>query len=156
AALATLLALACTGTVGDGDEGSGGASTGDAAAGPLAEPTPDIVAVCGLRRLTKNEYDNTLRDVLGDDTQPGQKILPGEPPNPFDNAYTTQTASQALIDGADVLAEDAVARLLADPARLAKIVDCKPTGPSDRDCFRHFVTVFGRRALRRALSEADI
>src|SRR5688572_12220247 len=60
------------GTMGGGDESGagnrGGASTGGGGAGGVT-PTPGDPTAAGpmpLRRLTRREYNNTLRDLLGD------------------------------------------------------------------------------------------
>jgi len=108
--------------------------------------------VSGIRRLTVDEYDNTLADLLHDETRPGSGLLPKEGRTPFDNDYQEQVASQALIEGAEKLAGDAAGRLLADPARRDEIVGCIPAGPADQACFASFVEQFGRRAFRRSLT----
>src|SRR6185436_5558987 len=54
------------------------------------------------------------------------------------------------------LATQASAALLAQPAQLDKVVGCKPAAPDDAVCFKSFVTTFGRRALRRPLTQQEI
>ena len=111
-ALAVALAqAACTGTI--ADPPSAGPGGGVVNAPPLAA----LAATSGLRRLTIREYDDTLHDLLEDDTRPGATLLPADVRSPFDNDYTTQVASQSLIEGAELLATEAAARALADPAR---------------------------------------
>ena len=39
----------------------------------------------GARRLTRTEYDNTLLDLLQDDTRSGFALLPEDVNDPFDN-----------------------------------------------------------------------
>src|ERR1700733_2151881 len=55
----------------------------------------------GARRLSRTEYDNTVRDLLGDTTNSGFAMLPEDVNDPFDNNYTTQLVSPALIDAAE-------------------------------------------------------
>ncbi|MGZ3477564.1 MAG: DUF1587 domain-containing protein, partial [Polyangiales bacterium] len=101
-ALATgiVAAAACTtGKIGDGG--------GDPGSAPVAI---DGVGKMGMRRLTRKEYDATLADLLADDTQSGFKALPEDVRDPFDNDFTGQIASQALIDSVETLAEAASAR----------------------------------------------
>ncbi len=112
--------------------------------------------VSGARRLTRTEYDDTLRDLLGDATSSGFATLPEDVNDPFDNNYATQLVSPALIDAAETLATAAAKRALADPAIHAKILPCAPTGPGDADCLKKFITTFGRRALRRPLEAAEV
>jgi hypothetical protein len=133
---------------------SDGAEEGGSEGGEPSEPR-DAIAM-GLRRLTAVEYDNSVRDLLGD-LQPGAALnLPADARTPFDNDYTGQVVSQALIEGVELLAGDAATRLVADPARRDAIVGCTPTQPDDADCFREFVERFGRRVLRRPLVAEEV
>jgi hypothetical protein len=169
------VAMAITGCYsglgGSGDDGADGAGTadddapgtaddgvdGDTTDGDVPPPEdPEQVGFNGLRRLTANEYDNTVRDLLLGDEAQSELLLPNDPLTPFDNAYPAQIASQALVEGADLLAADAAARLADDPARRDMVVGCTPTGPDDEACMRSFVTSFGRRALRRPLTDEEI
>ena len=110
----------------------------------------------GARRLSRTEYDDTVRDLLGDTTNAGFAALPEDVNDPFDNNYTTQLVSPALIAAAETLATAAAKRALSNPAVYAKIVPCTPTGPGDADCLRKLITTFGRRALRRPLEAAEV
>lgn len=150
-AVATLGLTACIGDIGGGaDDNPGDTKPRD------VPPEAELAGVSGLRRLTVDEYDNTLADLLGDTTRPGSALLPKEGRTPFDNDFQEQVASQALIEGVEKLAGDSAARLLAEPARRDAVVGCTPTGPSDETCFRSFVERFGRRALRRSLTQDEI
>jgi len=148
----TVLAAACTGAILDPEQ-TGADKPG--APSPGAE-TQGAIAEGGLRRLTAAEYDQTVSDLLGDPETDSALLLPEDVRTPFDNDYTMQAASKALIEGAEMLATDVAARLIADPVRRANVVGCKPNGPSDSECFRSFVSTFGRRALRRPLKSAEV
>ena len=144
----TVLALACTGRIGDdgtGTTGPGGPGSATASIGKS-----------GMRRLTRREYDATLKDLLKDDTGSGFKALPEDVRDPFDNDFTTQQASQPLIESAESLAQAASARLLANVPLRDALVGCKPTGPGDAACMKSFIASFGRRALRRPLTDEEI
>jgi hypothetical protein len=181
ASIACAIALsACTGTIGNadgqrarpsggdspnsgGESGIGGASNGagsgvyGGSAGVDTTPLTPFVAYDSVaRRLSQAELDATLRDVFGDATDPASKFLPEDEFRPYDNDYTVQQASKALIESLDALAEDVAARLLADPKSRARIVSCTPSGPGDTACFRQVVTSFGKRAFRRPLSAEEI
>jgi hypothetical protein len=134
--------------------GSGGAGGGSGDAGKIG----DLMGVGpnGMRRLTRVEYDNTIRDLLGDTTRSGFAKLPEDATDPFDNDYKTQQVSGALIEAAETLAQEAAARALADPTKRANLVPCTPQGPSDAACMRSFISRFGRRALRRTMQEEDV
>jgi hypothetical protein len=147
---------ACTGWVLPSSEGY---TPGPPKPGPvLTPPTPPLVIpdTSGARRLTSVEYDNTVADLLGDTTRSGALSLPASVRNPFDNDYTLQVPSEALIDGAERLATDMADRLAADPVRRSQRVGCAPKSPSDEACFRQFVATFGRLALRRTLEGEEV
>jgi hypothetical protein len=161
-AIACALAGACrgqltgAGATGGGagaQAGTGGAATGQAGAAAARDLT---VGATGLHRLSRIEYDNTLRDLLGDTTRPGFAKLPEDVADPFDNDYTTQLVSGALVADVEALATDVSARALADPARKAALVGCSPTGPGDAACMTSFVKTFGQRAFRRPLTDDEV
>mgnify|MGYP000868156908 CR=1 FL=1 len=121
---------------------------------PVA-PAPDSVPRSGVRRLTRQEYDATVEYLLADDTHPSQMRLPGDARSPFDNDSATQEVSPALIEGAEFLATEVSARFLKSPVR-DKVIGCVPSGAGDVECLRHFVTTFGRRALRQPLAADEV
>jgi hypothetical protein len=108
------------------------------------------------RRLSQAEIDNSLRDLLGDDTHPATRFLLEDEYRPYDNDYTVQEASSALIDALEAMAEDVATRMLADPALRSRIVPCTPSSPGDAACFRTVVESFARSAFRRPLVEDEI
>ncbi|HEY5950636.1 MAG TPA: DUF1592 domain-containing protein [Kofleriaceae bacterium] len=114
------------------------------------------VGTVGARRLSRNEYDNTLRDLLGDESRSGFVKLPEDVLDPFDNDFTTQQPSGILVEAAETLAFEAANRLIADPVKRDQVIGCIPTGAADTVCLRSFVTTFGRRALRRPLTNEEI
>jgi hypothetical protein len=138
---------------GAADGGDTGAETGG---DPGEAEVPTLATHAGLRRLTVGEYDNALRDLLGDDARPGAEFLPEDALTPFDNDYMLQAPSEAFVLAAEKLATEAADRLLADPARLDALLGCTPTGADDAACLREFVTAIGRRAFRRPLRPDEI
>src|SRR5262245_36520734 len=140
-----LWSAACIGLIG-GDDQAGSDEIADARR----------MGTTGMRRLTIREYNQTVLDLLGDATAPGTEWLPEDQLNPFDNDYANQRASAVLIEGAETVATDIAARAMADAAVRDAIVGCTPSGADDAECFRGFIERFGRRALRRTLSEEEI
>ena len=114
------------------------------------------VGTVGARRLSRNEYDNTLRDLLRDESRSGFLKLPEDVLDPFDNDFTTQQPSGILVESAETLAFEAAARLMADTAKRDEVIGCTPAGAGDQDCLRSFVVAFGRRALRRPLTTDEV
>jgi hypothetical protein len=119
-------------------------------------PTTSVPAASGARRLSRVEYDATLTDLLSDGTSSGFALLPADGTDPFDNDYTAQLASGALIDGVEKLATDAAARAVGNPTVRGSLLGCAPSGPGDAACFERFVRGFGRRVLRRSLTDAEV
>src|SRR5438445_13031829 len=103
-----------------------------------------LVSADAIRRLTRNEYDNSLRDLIGDKSRPGYSALPEDATDPFDNNYATQEISAALIGAVETLATNAALAVLADSTRRAALLPCQPTGPSDANCLPQFNRQFGR------------
>lgn len=125
--------------------------------GPVVPGPGDIgIGQQGARRLTRDELDNTLRDLLLDDTKPADDFLPPDVVDPFDNQLSTQEASSVLVSGLEALANDVATRLVADPVRRDAVVSCTPANDTDADCMTDFVGRFGRLALRRPLGAEEI
>ena len=144
--LALTLVLGCEGKiVGRGGPGGGTPSAAALKMGPT-----------GAHRLSRDEYDNTVRDLVGDTAGEGFALLPEDAHDPFDNNYLTQLPSQSLVDATEQLAIDIAQRLQADPPRLRSLLPCTPTGPSDSACLKQFIAKLGRRVLRRPLTDAEV
>lgn len=125
---------------------------------PAASPPPAVEDATSSDplRLTRREYDNVVRDLLGDTTQPSQTRLPADTRTPFDNAFTGQDVSPALIEGAELLAEEVSKRFLEKGAARDATVGCVPTGPGDTACLKGFVERFGRRILRGPMAADEV
>ncbi len=125
--------------------------------GPNTNLDPNVeVAVSGIRRLSRVEMDATLKDIVGDTASPAQQLISPDPTNPYDNDFKQQQASAALIEALERIATDVADRLVANPTRLAAALGCTPTGAADSACLTQFITTFGRKAFRRALTEAEV
>ncbi len=112
-------------------------------AAPDAGPQPVPTAT---RRLTRQEYDSTVRDLLGDATAPGVSTFPpDEEALGYDDFSDTQAVSPLLaeryLDAAEALAA------AADPRALAQ---CNAQA-SDTDCLVGLLGNFGTHAWRRPL-----
>jgi hypothetical protein len=146
--IALSMLVACSGQIGPTDDGGG--NGGPPAVDPL------LAMESGVRRLSQAELDNTLRDLLGEDTAPASRLLNEDEFRPFDNDYTIQQASEALITSLEVLADEVATRAVTDPARRAALVPCTPSSAGDQQCFREFLDAFLPRALRRPVTSEDI
>jgi hypothetical protein len=106
-----------------------------------------------LRRLTRVEYDNSVRDLLGVTLAPGADFPPEEITGGFTNNATVQTVSPLLAEKYMQAAESLAA---AAARNLPALLPCDPATTDEAACARKFVEQFGRRAYRRPLSAAEI
>jgi hypothetical protein len=131
-----------------GQRPSGGGAGGAAGGAPA-------VLVPGrspLRRLSRTEYDNTVRDLLGDTTQPALQFEPDVLAQGFTNNADTQNVDTSLAQQYLVAAEALAVKATMD---LPALMGCDPTTGGDT-CVRAFLTSFGQRAWRRPLAAAEI
>ena len=132
-----LLLFACTSSVED---------TAELDPGPepaLAEPPPPQ-----LRRLTSEQYRNSIRDLFGDDL-----VLPGslEPDEEVDLLLSVGSSVTA-VSPRGVEQYEAAAYLVA--GQLAPgLLDCDTSSP---DCVEPWLEETGRRVWRRPLEEGEI
>lgn len=142
-----------------GDDGADDPPAGedDDSGGPDDPPAEvNLVPEAVSRRLSQNELDNTLRDLVADDSRPARTYLAEDEFAPYDNDYRLQSASRALIESMEVLAIDVANRLVEDPTRRDLVVPCTPLSDDDAQCFEAFVRSFGRLALRRPLRDEEV
>jgi hypothetical protein len=144
-ALAAFTALgACTGHITGGD-GDGPPEIIDGV--PCDDERP---VARQLRLLTRREYQNTIRDLLGVDVD--TSTIPVEPrPQGFDNTAAAMVITSRHLDAFIALAEDSVERALT--TRRAELVPCDAAAA---DCPRRFVESIGARALRRPLDAEEV
>jgi hypothetical protein len=107
---------------------------------PLARKTPARRTHAEqqvLRRLTHSQYDNTVRDLLGDRSYPSKLF----PPEDFIDGFKTQIHGQSI---SPILAE----AYSAAAEKLAGDWQGKDPGPQ-------FVREFGKRAFRRPITAQE-
>lgn len=137
-----------------GDAGEGGADTDDPAVPACLEEHPADRST--LRRLTRFEYNNTVRDLLGTQSFPADAFPSEELANGFGNDANAQSVSSLLAEQYNVVAEDLAAEATATPEALGALVPCA-ANPTDEDaCAGEFIEDFGARAFRRPLSEDEV
>jgi hypothetical protein len=110
------------------------------------EPTP-------LRRLTKFEYGNTVKDLLNVDPSPAQDLPADEVSSGYDNNSGVLTVSslhaEKYVEISETLAKTAVQNLSA------LTNNCDTTAMGEDACAQAFAKSFGRRAFRHPTTSND-
>lgn len=174
-ALVLLLAAGCTASIefqgrqdGTGATPPGTSSTPSTPGQPGATTTPGATNTPAapltsgpgrLRRLTRAQFENTLRDLLGNSTF---QVAAGDvDPDDTRDGFASIGATYAAISPTGVEQYETVVRaaldgIFADPARKTAFLGCAPAGAADLACARTFINGFGRRAWRRPLTPAEL
>ena len=176
AGFAVVLAAGCAGAIDRPPAPGAGSSAAHAVAtaAPAPSPAEIVVAPAPLRRLTREEYNNAVRDLLGDTTRPADGFPPDEDAGGFESnsiAPVTDLLVERYMDAAHALATAAVRRIDAlapCPARPGPAGGFAPYAPDGRYPFRchrrvgtagrcagEFVDTFGWLGFRRPLVDAE-
>jgi Protein of unknown function (DUF1592)/Protein of unknown function (DUF1588)/Protein of unknown function (DUF1587)/Protein of unknown function (DUF1595)/Protein of unknown function (DUF1585) len=162
--LFSVATIACTGTIGQdvvrgavpGDPPDN-AVVGDAGGTPVvaADCNPDAPRRQGaspLRRLSRFEYNNTIRDLLGDDSHPADKFLADGEAHGFTNSAAHQSVSLLLAEQFMTAAETLATRAMTNPAR---VLNCDPLTVGQDVCAQTFINTFAQRAFRRPITPEE-
>lgn len=139
------------------------ASPGANTAPPAPPPSfPDACGAAidpgyvGLRRLTRVEYDNTVRDLLGDTSLAAAANFPTDDSVIAEQALVSTLFFEKLQAVVQKQIDDAWARdVTANRPASAKLIVC-PIKPGDTACSRTIISTFARKAWRRPLSPAEL
>ena len=150
--LSSAALAACVGELGD-------------APGGVATPLPPVKPqACGvviqpgsspIRRMNRFEYNNTVRDLLGDTTHPAADFGAEEEALGFNNNAANLVTSSALAEKYMLAAEGIAERATAT---MSSVVACDPVAMGEDPCAQQFIATFAPRAFRRpvAKEEADM
>jgi hypothetical protein len=111
-------------------------------AGGASQARPTVA----LRRLTHSQYNNTVRELLGDQSAPANQFPLEDFINGFKNQYQAQSLSPLLIEAYSAAAER-LARNAFQGGDRRGLIPCKPSAA----CRARFVREFGLKAFRRPL-----
>jgi Protein of unknown function (DUF1587)./Protein of unknown function (DUF1592)./Protein of unknown function (DUF1595)./Protein of unknown function (DUF1588)./Protein of unknown function (DUF1585). len=109
-----------------------------------------------VRRLTHSQYNNTLRDLLGDQTRPADNFPQEDYVNGFKNQIGSQDISPLLADAYHASALKIAQSIFQGGADSRHLLPCKPKSAADSECAVKFVRQFGQRAFRRPLTAAEV
>jgi hypothetical protein len=131
--LGALLTLGgCVGEIGDGDDPAGGPGSAEGV----------NVAAAPIRRMTPVQYQNSVRDLLGDAEL--EVDLDADSGEAF--SYLGAQKLNAAVEG--IMGREAEWK--------SPIFPCDISGAEDAACVDAFIETFGRRAFRRPLFNEEI
>jgi hypothetical protein len=107
-----------------------------------------------VRRLTHSQYNNTIRDLLGDYSRPAQRFPPEDFVDGFKNQLGAQGMPPLLVETYSTAAE----KLAINAFRAGDVnglIPCQPASAADEKCRDQFVREFGLRAFRRPLTDRE-
>ena len=163
-----------TGGTAAGGSGGSGATTGSGGASPAMPLPTDIDALASacvpgtikpgrspLRLLTRDDYDHTVRDLVGLTMSPstGAPFSMAFPPEPYggstfsnnaDAQGISDNAAESYLEAAEEIAAAAVSRL----GMLAP--SCDPATKGAMACATSFIGAFGKNAFRRPLTTDEV
>lgn len=107
-----------------------------------------------VRRLTHSQYNQTVANLLADQTRPADQF----PQEDYINGFTNQASGQSVTP----VQEEAYNRAAEKLARNAfrggdrRLIPCQPSSPTDVACRVKFIQEFGRKAFRRPLTAGEL
>jgi hypothetical protein len=113
----------------------------------LVQPGPSF-----LRRLTRREYDNTIRDLLGEDKHLSAEFPAEELHDSFANNAEVRTVSDQLAEKY-LTASEKIGKAVT--AQLNTLLPCDPAQTSDDACLDAFFEGLGKRLWRRPLENDE-
>ncbi len=137
--------------------GTGGVAAGNSGGGGAVMPTTDacptqLLAGTPLRRLTRFEYANSVRDLLNVDPAPAAELPADEVTNGYDNNASVLTVS-SLHAEKYVLVSESLAKSAVQ--NLTTLTACDTVAQGEDACALDFARSFGRRAFRRPTTPND-
>lgn len=142
-----LLTSGCVGDIGGAPEELDGTTSDPASCSEAPSPGP-----APIRRMTRFEYNQTVRDLLGDTTNPADNFGAEEEALGFNNNAANLVTSSTLAEKYMLAAEDIAARAV-EP--IAKNLPCDPADTGEAACAAQFIDDFGGRAFRRPLTDEE-
>ncbi len=120
-------------------------------------PTVDATAACAaeppaprapIRRITRFEYNNTVRDLLGVTSNPADALPGEEAGSGFGNDADALGVSRLLIDGYRAVAQQIAQEVTASADAMMNVTGCDPAS-GEEACKQSFLSSYLTRAFRR-------
>ncbi len=122
-----------------------------------ADPVGSSAASLSFRRLSQDQYRQSIADIFGSDIKVSGRLEP----DPRREGLVAIGVANASVGAAGFEQYDAAAREIArqvtDPAHRDVLIDCKPRAASGADevCARQFLGKVGRLLFRRPLDAGE-
>jgi hypothetical protein len=143
-------------------QATGGMSNGTGGMGPVTPaecasgPHPGKAQV---RRLTRFEYNNAVRDLFGETSSPANAFPPetiSRTGNLFGNDASLLSVSNALASQWSKVAGEIAGRATATPEGLGKLAACASGATPDDACLREVITNVVSRAYHRDVTAPEV
>jgi hypothetical protein len=151
-----------SGGTSQGGGGSGAASGASGAGvtggtGPVVPDPPPFQPAAGmLRRLTRAQFRNAVRDVFGVDVDATQLEADSWNGDFAVIGASSVVTSEGGVEKYHAAIESAVTTVFADSTRRSQFIGCTPASSATDACVRGFIQAKGRIAWRRALESAEV
>lgn len=155
-AVCALLLSGCNGAIGDGN-GDGLTPAEPVCGRSVCGATGELAAATAFPRLTHAQWENTVRDLLRLDAQPGlsSSFEPDTRVSFFDNNVRALRVSSDLWSDYQAAAEALAEAITSDAAALSRVLPSDlPIESTERA--RAVVIDLGRRAFRRPLTDEEL
>lgn len=110
-----------------------------------------------LRRLNRNEYNNTIRDLVGVHFQPADDFPADDVGHGFDNIGDVLSLPPLLMEKYLAAAEKITAEVLKNPELKKRIFTVTPDGKtSEEQAAKKIIENFARQAFRRTVAPGEV
>lgn len=122
----------------------------------FTNPPPFAPAPGQLRRLTRTQFRNALKDVFGYDVDVSRIDADSWSGNFATVGAAVVVTSDQGAEQYNTAVEAAVDLVFSDATKRGQFIGCTPSGQSNDTCVRGFIQKLGLRAWRRPLESAEL
>lgn len=126
--------------------------TPGASSGVNAPPPADEPGAAFTRRLTHEEFDNTIADLLGIEGEHSAALAADVAVQGFTNNVTGQNVTPTLAEQYITVVEDLSRQ---STTNLTGRLGCDPAAMGEAACVQQFIASFGKKAWRRPLTAEE-
>lgn len=143
------------GTAGSGTPGTGGIHSTDPGVVVL-DPPPFTPAPGLLRRLTRTQFHNAIKDVFGYEVNGNDLDTDSWDANFASIGAAVVVTSDQGAEQYNTAVENAVDAVFSNATKRSQFLGCTPSGQANDTCVRGYIQKLGQRAWRRPLETAEL